>query len=232
MPDFIPKLNAGYPWQQSIPEVVGNIPKLSETPTAASNNAITKPYTNGGLNAGQITALASGAMGMFADYTQSMYQSRALKAQAASYEAKMPLNYAAYRQNVNYMAEENLYAARNIISQYSSLEGTQMTAMGASGFDISSGDQRIIQDTKQKMADELYLANRTAYLQSFELWRNTEMENARLKAAAAMARNQAKYTRRMGRIGLIANALGTAANVYSAGSYGRTGDIGVKGERV
>lgn len=212
------------------PNAAPTIPTKSiDTSDVASANPTTKPYTNGGWNWGQTTALLSGALGMMANYTNSKYQARALNAQATSYLNQIPLNYEAYRTNVNYMSEENFANISKIISNYQSLQGEQMTTMGASGFDVSSGEHRIIKDTVDKMRIETYLANRSTYLQSFELWRSTEMENARLKAAAESARVQAKYTRKMGRINLIAGAVGTMANVYEAGSYGRTKDIGVKG---
>lgn len=201
----------------------------NKIPTAASNEQSLKPYTNGKWNAGMTSALVSGSLGMMSDFTNSMYKARALRAQATSYEAQMPLNYAAYRQNVSYLSEENFHNVARTIKNYKDLEGAQMTAMGASGFDVSAGDQRVIDDTEQKMKNEVYLQNRTAYLHSFELWRSTEMENNRLKAAANMARVQAKYQKRAGYIGLAAGALSTAAGVYSAANSGRTADIDVRG---
>lgn len=198
-------------------------------PQAASLDPKTKPYTNGGWNVGMTTALVSGALGMMAGYTNSMYQSRALKAQANAYEAQIPLNYESYRTNVNYMAEENFANVSRIISEGKEFAGAQMASAAVSGFDVSTGEQRLVKDTYQKMANEAYLANRSTYLQSFELWRSTELENARLKAAADSARSQAKYMKRMGKINLIAGALGTIADVYSHGQSGRTKDVGVKG---
>lgn len=201
----------------------------NNVPTAASNEVTTKPYTNGGWNVGQTLALASGALGMMGDFVQSRYSARALRAQANAYEAQMPLNYESYRTNAGYTAEKNFASISRIISDYSSFEGEQKAAMAASGFDISTGDQRIIKDTRQKMANEVYLQNRSTYLESFELWRSTEIENARLKAAAEAARSQAKYVKKMGKVNLIAGAINTAANVWALGSYGKTGDVNVKG---
>lgn len=222
------------PWQKSSwgnTSVMEQLqyPTSSDVPQAASNNATTKPYTNGALNTGQLFSLASGALGMMSDYTNSRYQARALNAQASTYDNQRFLNYEAYRTNIRYMAEENLANASRLIDTYYAFGGEQMAAIAASGFDISSGEQRIIKDTFQKMANELYLANRSNYLKSFELWRSTELENARLLAAAQSARSQAKYVKKMGKVNLIAGALGTAANVYSLGQSGRTRDIGVKG---
>lgn len=205
-----------------------NVPQAASITNTAAN---TSDKARGGLNLGQTLALTSGALGMMGDFAQSRYSARALRAQANAYESQMGLNYEAYRTNAGYIAEQNFASVSRIISDYSAFEGQQKAAMGASGFDVSTGDQRIIKDTRDKMANEVYLANRSAQLEAFELWRSTEIENARLKAAAAMARSQAKYVKKMGKINLIAGAVNTAANVWSLGSYGRTGDVNVKGAK-
>lgn len=195
---------------------------------AASNNPTIKPVTNG-ITSGQMIGLASDAMGIYGGYLGARGQVRALKAQAKEYETQMGLNYDAYRRNVNYLAEENLANVARIHSEYQDMLGAQSAAAGASGFDISAGEQRIFRDTEIKADQAKYLENRSTYLQSYELWRSTELENARLKAAAKMARSQAKYTKKMGKLNLLSGALGAAANFISLGSYGKTGDIGVKG---
>lgn len=209
--------------------------------TVASLNPITKPIQNqgdksnsvapyrNGVNAAQWISLASGALGMYGSYLGTKGQVRALRAQAAEYDAQRGLNYEAYRNQVNYLAEENLYNVERIRQEYRDISGEQMVAIGASGFDVSAGEERVLKDTDQKAKDAIYLANRNTYVQSFELWRSTMIENERLKAAAQMARVQAKYTKKMGTVNLIAGALGTAANFINLGSYGGTGDVDVRG---
>lgn len=192
---------------------------FNNIPAAASNEQSLKPYTNGKWNVGMTSALVSGSLGMMADFTNNMFQARAMNASAASLLAQRPLNYAAYRQNVNYAAEENFAAVARTLSDANAMEGLQMAMMGASGFDVSAGDQRIIADTKQKAAHDVYLQNRSAYLQSFELWRSTEMENNRLLAASKMAKVQAKYAKRTAYTNLVSGAISTAAGVMSA-AYG------------
>ena len=198
-------------------------------PQAASNNASVKPYTNGALTTGQMISLASGALGIYGDYLGTRGQVRALNAQARDYDQQRRLNYEAYRQNIGYMAEENLSNINRIRQEYEDFSGTQMAAIGASGFDVSAGEQRILQDTAIKARDAMDLENRSTYLQSFELARSTEIENTRLLAAAKMARSQAKYTKKMGKFNLISGVLSTVANSMALGSYGRTGDVNVKG---
>lgn len=197
-------------------------------PQAASVNPTIKPYTNG-VTAGQMIGLASDAVGIYGSYLGTRGQVRALKAQAQEYDTQRMLNYDAYRQNVQYMAEENLYNIDRTNKEYQDVLAMQMVATGASGFDISAGEQQIFRDTEIKALDAMYLANREAYLQSFELWRSTELENARLKAAAQMARSQARYAKKMGKLNIFAGALGAAANFINLGSYGGTKDVGVRG---
>lgn len=223
-PNVVPSAQK-MPWEVDI----STLASQSSVPSAASNNASVKPMTNGALTTGQTLALAAGAMGIYSDYLGTKGQVASLKAQAKEYESQIPLNYAAYRNQVQYWSEENLANISRIRQEYEELSGQQMAAMGASGFDVSSGDQRILLDTALKAKNAIDLENRSTYLQSFELWRSTMIENSRLKAAAEMARSQAKYTKKMGKLNLVAGVIGTAANVLSLGSYGRTGDKNTKG---
>ena len=197
-------------------------------PQAASVNPTIKPYTNG-VTAGQIIGLASDALGIYGNYLGTKGQIKSLKAQAQEYDTQRMLNYDSYRQNVQYLAEENLYNVAKIKSEYEDFEAAQSAAIGASGFDVSAGEQKIFRDTEVKAEDAKFLANRETYLQSFELWRSTEMENARLLAAAKAARSQAKYLKKMNKLNIISGALGAAANFIQLGSYGGTGDVDVRG---
>ena len=171
------------------------------------------------INIGQATALASGALGIYGSYLEGKYNYKSYMAQAASYDQQRMLNYESYRHNINYMAEENLSNIAKLLEEGKDLSGAQMAAIGASGFDVSAGEQRILQDTEVKTRDAMYLANRSAYLQSFELARSTEIENTRLLAAAKMARSQAKFAKKMSKINMISGAINTAAGFIKAG-YG------------
>lgn len=208
---------------------VSSIPTWQDSfPDAASNNATIKPATNG-VTAGQMIGLASDALGIYGNYLGTKGQIKALKAQAAEYDTQRILNYEAYKQQNQYMAEENLYNVDRTSKEYQDVLAMQMVTSGASGFDISAGEQQIFRDTEIKDLDAMYLANREAYLQSFELWRSNEMENARLIAAAKSARSQAKYLKKMNKLNIISGALGAAANFIQLGSYGGTGDVDVRG---
>ena len=208
------------------PTKTGSAPTVPQAASVTNTAANTSDKARGGWNIGMTTALVTGALGMMADYTQSRYNAKALRAQANAYEAQIPLNYEAYRTNINYLSEENFANVSRIIDEYEALTGAQMASMGASGFDVSTGDQRIIKDTQQKMRNEVYLANRSTYLQSFEMWRSTMMEENRLLAAAASARSQAKYVKKMGKINLISGAVSTAAGVMAAAYGPRLATVG------
>lgn len=182
------------------------------------------PYTSSTIpsskwNAGQTFALASGALGTMAGYTQSRYQAKALLAQADAYEAQRGLNYSAYRRNERYAGEEYLSQAENLVEQGKQLFGQQMAMLGGSGMDVSAGDQRILLDDAHKLDLDLFTLNRSAYLQSVESWTQTMIEDTRLIAAAKTARNEAKFVKKMAKWNLASGILSTAANVYSKG-YG------------
>lgn len=221
-------------WPKTL-QSVNTIPTLS-TPmlnlfndlenTVASLNPITKPQQNQGdksagigINIGQATALASGALGIYGSYLEGKYNYKSYMAQASAYDQQRGLNYDSYRHNINYMAEENLANIAKLIDEGKDLSGAQMAAIGASGFDVSAGEQRILQDTEEKTKNAMYLANRSAYLQSFELARSTEIENTRLLAAAKMARSQARFAKKMSKFNMISGAINTAAGFLRAG-YG------------
>ena len=172
-----------------------------------------------GLNTAQKFSLASGAMGILSDYTQSRYNAKALLAQAKAYESQRALNYEAYRRNQKYAGEEYLSQAVNVIEQGKQLFGQQVAMMGGSGFDVSAGDQRILMDTEHTVQNDLFTINRSAYLQSFEALHTTMIEDARLVAAAKTARAEAKFTKKMAKWNIAAGILNTAADVYSKG-YG------------
>ena len=197
-------------------------------PDAPSNEATVKPYTNG-LNTAQALTLAAGAFGVYGNYLSSRAQVKAYNAQAQEYDTQRLLNYDAYRQQIRSWAESNLYDVNRIQQEYGDFASEQLASIGASQFDVSAGEQRVLRDTEIKAEDAKYLANRSMYLQSVELQRSTDIENARLLAAAKTARIQAKYAKKMGRISLIAGIVGTAANVAAMGSYGRTNDTSTKG---
>lgn len=189
-------------------------------PAAASLDPKTKPYTNGGTSSQTWQArlqLVSAGIEAGSQLIQGYSQSRALKARSRAMLSQTGFNYAAYRQENRYLTEENFSKVSQILNQSKELEGAQLTAMGASGFDISAGDQRIIADTKQKTAEDVNAANRTAYCTAFEMWRSTMMEENRLRAEAAMLRLQAKYVKRSSMIAaagtMVTGALGAMSSL-------------------
>lgn len=83
-----------------------------------------------------------------------------------------------------YINEQAAHQVWNTYDTASRLRGSQVAAMGASGFDVSSGDRRLLQDTENRANAQAAGINRTAYLQSFETQLQAAMEASRLEYAA------------------------------------------------
>lgn len=67
-----------------------------------------------------------------------------------------------------YRNEELGQQVWNIAQEGQELMGVQRASMSASGFDVSTGDQRILADTLQRNLEKQSGVNRTYYLQQFE----------------------------------------------------------------
>lgn len=168
-------------------------------------------------NAGQGFTAAAGTFQAAGNIMSAIYSSKGYRAEAKSYEQQMLQNYSSYMQNIRYMGEQNLSRISSLLDEGRSLLGEQMVASAASMMDISSGDQRVFKDTKAKISNEIYLANRANYLKSHELYVSTMAENAYLAAAAKSARRNAKYASILGGINTAAGLAQTAAGVYYYG---------------
>lgn len=83
-------------------------------------------------------------------------------------EMKAKMEYANFQRRSYYRNEELGHQVWNMSQQAQELMGTQRTSMGASGFDVSLGDQRILTDTLRRDLERQSGANRTYYLQQFE----------------------------------------------------------------
>lgn len=90
------------------------------------------------------------------------------RAAAKTAEIKAKMADANLGRRSGYRNEELGQAVWNMADNAKSMMGAQRTAMGASGFDISTGDQRILADTLRRDLAKQSGANRTAYLQQFE----------------------------------------------------------------
>lgn len=87
-------------------------------------------------------------------------------AKTAEFKSKMAE--ANFTRRSAYRNEELGQAVWNIAQQGQELMGAQRASMAASGFDTSTGDQRILADTYRRNLEKISGINRTAYLQQFE----------------------------------------------------------------
>ena len=197
---------------------------------ASLKNSILAKNADKQTDPAQAATWASGMFGIAAQAVNDKAKYNSLNAQAKAYESQIALNNASYRNQIGYIAEQNFADVSRIISEYDEFQGQQMVAAGASGFDISAGEQRLTKDTTKKRNTAVDLRNRNAFNQSYEIYRSTMIENIRLQAAADMARRQAKFTRNMGYFNIAAGIVSTAAKAYQLNpSQKRTQDVDVKG---
>ena len=91
-----------------------------------------------------------------------------LRSAAKTAEYKAKIAEANFERRSAYRNEELGQAVWNIAQQGQEMMGAQRASMAASGFDTSTGDQRILADTYRRNLEKISGMNRTAYLQQFE----------------------------------------------------------------
>ena len=159
---------------------------------------------------------------------------------AEAYRSQVRLGYLRTAQQNRYLNEELGQNIRNIQEQTDAIVGSQYTAMAGSGFtDVSTGDKRLVAETERKGDIMSTNANREAYLQSFEMFREANLNAIYLNAQANMADIAAKstsgwrgFTSALSSAGLsalgayasFAQPSGKAKNVDVAGGRGYQGD--------
>ena len=79
-----------------------------------------------------------------------------------------------FNRRTQYRNEELGQQVWNISQEGHEMIGAQTAAMGGTGFDISTGDQRILNDTFRRNLEKISGVNRTYYLQQFEDEMQTE----------------------------------------------------------
>lgn len=83
-------------------------------------------------------------------------------------ETNAKLAEANFKRRTGYRNEELAQQVWNVRENAMQLIGAQSASMGASGFDVSTGDQRILTDTLNRSLQKESGLNRTYYLQQFE----------------------------------------------------------------
>lgn len=151
---------------------------------------------------------------------------KAMKAQYKSAQKTAELNAKLTQLNFErrsaYRNEELGQQVWNLRDQAKQLIGTQNAAMGASGFDVSTGDTRILTDTlNRSLAAESGL-NRTYYLQQFEDELQTKNDILQYNFEAYSARAMQKQYSGLAGAFKVAVAAGTQA----LGAYQPSGKSG------
>lgn len=115
----------------------------------------------------------------------SMAAASSAKASASAYRSNARLAILQGMQQNQLLNAELGQNAWNIMAERDAFLGQQYAAMAFSGFaDVSSGDKRLINDTKRRTADYVEGLNSSAQLQAFENWRSSMLEANRLNYAA------------------------------------------------
>ena len=101
-----------------------------------------------------------------------------------------------------------------VMSERDAFLGQQNAALAYSGFtDVSTGDKRLTEDTRRQFEEYLSGMNRTAALQSFEIWKSSMLEANRLEYAAKRQDLIAKQN----------SGLSAALNVFTSGALSGLG---------
>lgn len=147
---------------------------------------------------------------------------------ADAYRSQARLRLLEAERQQGYINEEVAQDVWNATARGARTISTANAAMGASGFDVSAGDQRIFSNIENEVKQYAAGRNRTAYLQSFETQLDAYLEANRLEYAAKAQDVIKKYNSggRALTAGLF-NALGAFASnlgvLGEAGAFGKGG---------
>lgn len=115
-----------------------------------------------------VSAIVNTGLAIQDQYLSNRINKKMYRAAAKTAEFKAKFAEANLNRRSAYRNEELGQQVWNLAQGAQELMGTQRTAMGASGFDISTGDQRILADTLRRDLERQSGVNRTYYLQQFE----------------------------------------------------------------
>lgn len=115
-----------------------------------------------------VSAIVNTGLAIQDQWLTNRISKKQYRAAAKTAEMKAKMEYANFQRRSSYRNEELGQQVWNMSQQAEELMGTQRTAMGASGFDVSLGDQRILTDTLRRDLERQSGVNRTYYLQQFE----------------------------------------------------------------
>ena len=112
--------------------------------------------------------IAMGVLGGLSAFGNNKAMKAQYKSAQKTAEINAKLTEANFYRRTFYRNEELGQQVWNIAQQGQELMGVQRASMAASGFDISTGDQRILTDTLSRNLAKQSGVNRTYYLQQFE----------------------------------------------------------------
>ena len=115
-----------------------------------------------------VSAIVNTGLAIQDQYLSNRLNKKMYRAAAKTAEFKAKFAEANLGRRSAYRNEELGQQVWNLAQGAQELMGTQRTAMGGSGFDISTGDQRILADTLRRDLERQSGVNRTYYLQQFE----------------------------------------------------------------
>ena len=157
----------------------------------------------------------TGISSYMAQYLQNKITASQSRIASSQYRSQANLTMLAAQQQSLY---DNEALAQQVWNEYAAsreLSGQQRALMAVSGFDVSTGDQRILSDTIRKTDDVVAGLNRTAQINTFEQNRAAIMEANRLEYSARMQDVVAKYTSGWrGQLSSISAGLNSAMGSY------------------
>ena len=206
---------------------------ISNIPTAASTNPTIGTIANTSDKNPLISSqtweatmqLTAGGINAANALMQGNWTAKALRAQAKANLTQIGYNNQALVRKKMYLAEENLSVQDALTQERNEMLGAQSAAIGASGFDVSAGEQRVFIDTEVKYGKDFDTNNRTTYCAAVEMERETMLENARLAYEAKLLKSQAKYAKKMARVSAVGSFISGLAR--ATGSY-----IGSSGKNI
>lgn len=171
----------------------------------------------------QWAAFANALLNVWSTLSANQQGSYLAKSQQIAAETNIQLAAANARRRAFSRGEELGQQVWNIRTNANRLTGQQVAAMGASGFDVSAGDKRLIYDTYSKALAKEEGLNRSYMLQAFEDEMQTANDIAHYNMQAIMARTARKqYTGFRGATNIITSALGGYLQAYKpAGDKGK-----------
>lgn len=109
-------------------------------------------------------------------------------ASSSAFETQAKLSLLKQKQEALYKNDSLRAAAKATSIAADQFEGTQKAALAFSGFDISTGDNRMLADTQRKAAAEIRGMNEQTTRETFEAERKALMDAIYYKAQSKMAK--------------------------------------------